>query len=214
MNEIQQSLNRFLPEMALTAGLCWWCSWTPRGAAEGARGQRVLTVADLAGRLGALPEPAGLSDEIFSGMLTVDPLGLFFKALPHRRLAAGRRSSSPSATRASCSGLGQGEFYAPAAGGHAARTCCMATANDLAMLYLALEMVSITSYVMVAYMKGDRMSERGLAEVHPLRRGLHGRDALRPVAPLRAHGHDQPARHPRVPGRRTSPTPTASPLLR
>ena len=26
------------------------------------------------------------------------------------------------------------------------------------MLYLALEMVSITSYVMVAYMKGDRMS--------------------------------------------------------
>jgi NADH-quinone oxidoreductase subunit N len=34
----------------------------------------------------------------------------------------------------------------------------MATANDLAILYLSLEMVSITSYVMVAYMKGDRMS--------------------------------------------------------
>ena len=34
----------------------------------------------------------------------------------------------------------------------------LASANDLAMLYLALEMVSITSYVMVAYLKGDRMS--------------------------------------------------------
>ena len=34
----------------------------------------------------------------------------------------------------------------------------LAAANDLVMLYLALEMVSITSYVMVAYLKGDRMS--------------------------------------------------------
>jgi NADH-quinone oxidoreductase subunit N len=34
----------------------------------------------------------------------------------------------------------------------------LATSNDLAMLYLALEMVSVTSYVMVAYMKGDRLS--------------------------------------------------------
>src|SRR5262249_61892790 len=34
----------------------------------------------------------------------------------------------------------------------------LAAANDIAMLYLALEMVSVTSYVMVAYMKGDRMS--------------------------------------------------------
>ena len=34
----------------------------------------------------------------------------------------------------------------------------LAASNDLVMLYLALEMVSITSYVMVAYLKGDRMS--------------------------------------------------------
>src|SRR5205814_914709 len=34
----------------------------------------------------------------------------------------------------------------------------LATSNDIAMLYLALEMVSVTSYVMVAYMKGDRLS--------------------------------------------------------
>jgi NADH-quinone oxidoreductase subunit N len=34
----------------------------------------------------------------------------------------------------------------------------LAAANDMVMLYLALEMVSITSYVMVAYLKGDRMA--------------------------------------------------------
>ena len=34
----------------------------------------------------------------------------------------------------------------------------LAASNDLAMMYLSLEMVSITSYVMVAYLKGDRMS--------------------------------------------------------
>src|SRR5262249_2395248 len=54
-------------------------------------------------------------------------------------------------------GLGQGEFYALMLAVTLSNVL-MATANDLAMLYLALEMVSITSYVMVAYMKGDRMA--------------------------------------------------------
>jgi NADH-quinone oxidoreductase subunit N len=34
----------------------------------------------------------------------------------------------------------------------------LASANDLVMLYLSLEMVSLSSYVLVAYLKGDRMS--------------------------------------------------------
>ena len=81
-------------------------------------------------------------------------------------------------------GLGQGEFYALLLA-LTLSNLLLAASNDMVMLYLALEMVSITSYVMVAYMKGDRHVERGLAQVHPLRRGLHGRDALRPVAALR-----------------------------
>ena len=54
-------------------------------------------------------------------------------------------------------GLGQGEFYALMLA-VTFSNLLLATANDLAMLYLALEMVSITSYVMVAYLKGDRLS--------------------------------------------------------
>ena len=54
-------------------------------------------------------------------------------------------------------GLGQGELYALVLA--LVLSCLLlAAANDLVMLYLALEMVSITSYVMVAYMKGDRHS--------------------------------------------------------
>src|SRR5262249_11442272 len=54
-------------------------------------------------------------------------------------------------------GLGQGEFYALMLA-VTLSNLLMAAANDLAMLYLSLEMVSITSYVMVAYLKGDRLS--------------------------------------------------------
>src|SRR5258708_10805374 len=54
-------------------------------------------------------------------------------------------------------GLGQGEFYSLLLA-VTLSNMLMAAANDLVMLYLSLEMVSITSYVMVAYMKADRMS--------------------------------------------------------
>jgi NADH-quinone oxidoreductase subunit N len=54
-------------------------------------------------------------------------------------------------------GLGQGEFYALMLA-VTLGNLLLAAANDLAMLYLALEMVSIGSYILVAYMKGDRMS--------------------------------------------------------
>jgi NADH-quinone oxidoreductase subunit N len=54
-------------------------------------------------------------------------------------------------------GLGQGEFYALLLA-LTLSNLLLAAANDLAMVYLSLEMVSITSYVMVAYLKGDRLS--------------------------------------------------------
>src|SRR5262249_31225995 len=54
-------------------------------------------------------------------------------------------------------GQGQGEFYALMLA-VTISNLLLATANDLAMLYLALEMVSLASYIMVAYIKGDRLS--------------------------------------------------------
>ncbi len=89
-------------------------------------------------------------------MLVLDPMAVFFKLLliGASLVVVGAFRFSGSRELA---GLGQGEFYALLLG-VTFSNLLMASANDLAMLYLALEMVSIASYVMVAYLKGDRMS--------------------------------------------------------
>jgi NADH-quinone oxidoreductase subunit N len=86
----------------------------------------------------------------------VDPLGVFFKML---LVGASLLVALVFTFRNSreLQGLGQGEFYALLLA-VTLSNLLLAASNDLAMLYLSLEMVSITSYVMVAYMKGDRMS--------------------------------------------------------
>jgi len=117
---------------------------------------RILTIAGLLLALVRSVALRGVSAEIFGGMAVVDPLGSFFQAL---LIAASLLVVLAFTFRNSreLHGLGQGEFYALLLAVTLSNVL-LATANDLAMLYLALEMVSITSYVMVAYMKGDRMS--------------------------------------------------------
>ena len=46
----------------------------------------------------------------------------------------------------------------------------LAAAQNLLMIYLALELVSLPSYVLAGFRRGDRQSERGRAEVRHLRR--------------------------------------------
>jgi NADH-quinone oxidoreductase subunit N len=157
MNEVQQSMGRFLPELTLTAGLLLVVLVDALGAAWRNAACRVLTVASLLGAL-ALCVPLGRqpAGEIWSGMLVHDPLGVFFKVVLLLAslllvLAFTFRNSRE------LFGLGQGEFYALLLA-VTLSNLLLATSNDLAMLYLALEMVSVTSYVMVAYMKGDRLS--------------------------------------------------------
>jgi NADH-quinone oxidoreductase subunit N len=92
--------------------------------------------------------------ELWSGMVVLDPVAVFFKILliasSFLVLVMFRRSRE-------LAGLVMSEFYALLLA-VTVSTLLLATSNDLAMLYLALEMVSVTSYVMVAYMKGDKQS--------------------------------------------------------
>jgi NADH-quinone oxidoreductase subunit N len=94
------------------------------------------------------------SVELWSGMVVLDPMSVFFKILligaSFLVLLMFQRSRE-------LAGLVMSEFYALLLA-VTVSTLLLATANDIAMLYLALEMVSVTSYVMVAYMKGDRLS--------------------------------------------------------
>ena len=158
MDEILRSLALFRAESVLTAVLLLVVLVDAGGAPWRNAVTRGLTVAGLAAALLLLVRlsASGVSEEIFSGMLVVDPLANFFKVLLVLAALLLVLSFTFRNSR-ELRGLGQGEFYVLLLA-LTLSNMLMATAADLVMLYLALEMVSITSYVMVAYLKGDRLS--------------------------------------------------------
>ena len=158
MEEVLRSLALFRPETALVVGLLLVVIADSIGGAGRNAAVRVLSVATLlvALYLSVELQAAGARGAIFSGMLAVDPLGAFFKILLVLAsllvvLVFSFRNSRE------LHGLGQGEFHSLVLA-LTLSNVLLAGANDIVMLYLALEMVSITSYVLVAYLKGDRMS--------------------------------------------------------
>lgn len=154
MNEVQQSLRLFRPELALTAALLLVVLVDAARPAWRNAACRLLTVAGLGVALALCLPLQGQSALLFTGMVALDPLALFFKVLLIGAsllviLAFTFRNSRE------LHGQGQGEFYALLLAVTLSNVL-LATSNDLAMMYLSLEMVSITSYVMVAYVKADR----------------------------------------------------------
>ena len=158
MDELQRSLAWFRPELALTAGLLLVVLADSFMGAGRNLVLRLLTVAALGAALGSAfaLQAAGAKGMLFSGMLVIDPLSAAFKLV---LIAAGLLTVLAFSFRNSreLHGLGHGELYALVLA-LTLSSLLLAAANDMVMLYLALEMVSLTSYVMVAYLKGDRMS--------------------------------------------------------
>jgi NADH-quinone oxidoreductase subunit N len=158
MEELLRSLALFRPETALVLGLLLvvvadstLAGWR-NAAAKAIAIVSLLAALAFAFQLHA----AGASSSLFSGQVVVDPLTSAFKVV---LVAASLLTVLAFSFRNSreLHGLGQGELYALVLG-LTLSALLLAAANDLVMLYLSLEMVSITSYVMVAYLKGDRMS--------------------------------------------------------
>jgi NADH-quinone oxidoreductase subunit N len=156
MPDVVASLRRFEPELILTGALLLVVLVDSTRASWRNGVNKVLTLAALLLALVRSVELRGVSGELFGGMAVFDPLTAFFEALLIGASLAVLLVFTFRNSR-ELHGLGQGEFYALMLA-VTVSNILLATANDLAMLYLALEMVSITSYVMVAYMKGDRMS--------------------------------------------------------
>ena len=158
MDELSRSLAWFRPEIALTLGLLLVVlADTFLGAARNLV-TRLLAVVALAASLGLAfqLQAEGARASLFSGMLVIDPLTAAFKLV---LIAAGLLTVLAFSFRNSreLHGLGRGELFTLVLA--LVLSCLLlGAANDVVMLYLALEMVSITSYVMVAYLKGDRMS--------------------------------------------------------
>jgi NADH-quinone oxidoreductase subunit N len=156
MQELLGSLRLFQPELALVAGLLLVVIADSIGGPWRDRVCFGLSVASLLVAL-LLTRPladAGTSGPLFGGMLALDPLGVFFKVL---LIGAALLVIVSFRSARELAGLGMGEFYSLVLA-LTFSNLLLAASNDLAMLYLSLEMVSITSYVMVAYMKGDRLS--------------------------------------------------------
>ena len=95
--------------------------------------------------------PAG---SLFQGMLALDSFAQFFKLF---LLLAGILVVLGSLHAEELSQVHQGEFFALLLA-VTLGMILMANSINLAMLYLSLELVSLTSYIMVGYLKGDRLS--------------------------------------------------------
>jgi NADH-quinone oxidoreductase subunit N len=156
MSELTDSLRRFQPELALTVGLLLVVLADATGIKARNSLCRVLTAASLgAALLLCLPlYGSGWSGPLFGGMVALDPMSVFFKAI---LIAASLLVALAFGSSRELLGLGMGEFHALLLA-VTFSNLLMASSNDLTMLYLALEMVSVTSYVMVAYLKGDTLS--------------------------------------------------------
>lgn len=156
------SLSLAMPEVILTAGILVIVTLD---LILGGNRKGLMTALTLATLVLALFSVIGLYDvapqSLFVGMLSLDPFSLFFKLLVIATTAVvvvfGLQSSDISHKHA--------EFYAVfltvGLGGF-----LMASATNLLMMYLALELVSIPSFILVGYQKHvQRSNEAALKYV-------------------------------------------------
>ena len=193
MTNIGVSLLAILPELVLTGAILVvvLADLLPEGTAEAAGGgggpvlpgPRRLRRGDRRG--------AGDGPSAFSGMIATDGFALFFKGLVYFAAFFGV-----------ILGLMSSEVQREQYGEYAILLLCLAlgmgllaAARNLLMLYLALEMVSLPSYILDRLPPGRPPLQRGGAEVRHLRGGLLGAHALRLLAALRALRDARPHRH-------------------
>jgi len=150
VDQILESLSHFLPETALTSALCL----AILSDVILRRNRMVTPMIALTGFLVSLFfvfEQSGMSESIFSGMVVVDPYAVFFKsiigfsAILIVLFSLFSREVQETEKR-------RGEYFslllAMTLGMY-----LMAGAANLLMMVLALELTSLSSYVLAGYMK-------------------------------------------------------------
>jgi NADH-quinone oxidoreductase subunit N len=149
-----ENVALFRPELLLVVGMLLVVCIDATRARWRDSANFVLTALTLVGAAALCWPLRGQTAYLWHGMVTLDSISLFFKVLligaSFLVLLMFKRSRE-------LAGLVMSEFYALLLA-VTFSNLLLAAANDLVLLYLALEMVSVTSYVMVAYMKGDRLS--------------------------------------------------------
>lgn len=153
--QILADLRRFYPELILTVALLMVVLGDLSLSRWRRKANFLLTALGLGAALAACIPLFGQPDgPLFFGVLALDPMAVFFKcflifaALIVLLATPGSRELS---------GGHLGEFYALLLGVTAV-LLLLASSQDMLMLYLSLETVSIGSYIMVGYLKNDRQS--------------------------------------------------------
>ena len=159
----QESLRLFGPEIILTVTILavLVADMVTRGARRG-----LTAGVAVAGCLAALAAAVALAGSapghLFEGMLTLDPFAIFYKVF---FLAVGMLVVLIAAPYRELSREGHGEIYAMVLG-TVLGMMLLASASNLLMIYLALEMVSLPSYLLAGILRRDRKSsEAGLKYV-------------------------------------------------
>ena len=143
---------RFLPEIILSVAATLVMVLEPLTGAGKKNGIVALTLAAFAGAIVAAVFANGSPGTSFSGLLIVDGFGTLFRVLVIGVGALTVFTSNPFLKR---EGANSGEYYALVLFSVVGQ-CVMVTANDLIMVFIGLEISSISSYVLAGYLRDDK----------------------------------------------------------
>jgi hypothetical protein len=143
---------------------------------------------------------------LFDGMFVHDGLTVFFTLL---FCVVGALAVLFSWQYAKRTRIGRPEYYALLLSSILGMVV-MAASNDLITIFLGLELMSLSLYVLVGFRSQPARVERGRAQVLPARRVRVGLPAVRHRAALRRDRHHQPAGHRPVPRRHAARRTTVS----
>src|SRR5512134_121238 len=149
------SLVHFLPEIAVTATILLLVLVHVAGKNRRSAAPALLSLAGVgAALLLTALQPTSPGTSLFEGMVALDGFAVFFKALTALATIVVVFMSMDSEELA---GRSQAEYYifllSVLLG-----MFLLASATDIVMLYLALELVSIPSYLLAGYLKGQEHS--------------------------------------------------------
>jgi NADH-quinone oxidoreductase subunit N len=143
---------RFLPEIILSVAATLVMMAEPLTRAGKKNGMVAFTLAAFTGAMVAAVFANGSPGPSFSGLLIVDGFGTVFRVLVIAVGALTVLTSNPFLNR---EGANSGEYYALALFSVVGQ-CVMVTANDLIMVFIGLEISSISSYVLAGYLRDDK----------------------------------------------------------
>jgi NADH-quinone oxidoreductase subunit N len=143
---------RFLPEMILSITATLVMVLEPLSTSAKRNGLAGLSLVGLFGALAAVIFANGFPGMSFSDLLVVDGFGTLFRVLVIAVGVLTVFSSNPFLNR---EGANSGEYYALVLFSIVGQ-CVMVTANDLIMVFIGLEISSISSYVLAGYLRDDK----------------------------------------------------------